>query len=102
MHKQGISQNDVEFIQAQLIKLLEPVVSFIDRILPQKDELQSVELNSGYAQVLELAAVMRASQAFSEETNPTSLMNKLMDIMLEVAGAQRLLRLINCFMISFI
>lgn len=52
-------------------------------------EAESGGASSGYAQVLELAAVMRASQAFSEERDSAHLLYKLMSITVEVAGAQR-------------
>ncbi|MED4730546.1 protein kinase [Aneurinibacillus migulanus] len=44
---------------------------------------------SGYAQMLDLAALMKASKAFSEEKDPERLMHTLMNIILEDAGAQR-------------
>ncbi|MDR6878505.1 protein kinase domain-containing protein [Bacillus sp. 3255] len=55
----------------------------------QPNAAESGDASSGYAQVLELAAVMRASQAFSEERDSAHLLGKLMSIAVEVAGAQR-------------
>lgn len=71
--------------------LLEINSDFSDRpvILSERSEYETSETSNGYAQVLELAAVMRASQAFSEETDSYHLLYKLMSILIEVAGAQR-------------
>ncbi|MGO4273229.1 hypothetical protein AB4Z22_25875, partial [Paenibacillus sp. TAF58] len=57
--------------------------------LSERTEFETSETSNGYSQVLELAAVMRASQAFSEETDSYHLLSKLMSILIEVAGAQR-------------
>ncbi|MBB3108653.1 DNA-binding CsgD family transcriptional regulator/GAF domain-containing protein [Paenibacillus phyllosphaerae] len=42
-----------------------------------------------YAHMLDLAAVMRASQAFSQEKDTSSLIARLMRILMELAGADR-------------
>lgn len=57
--------------------------------LATRGEVEHSESSNGYAQVLELAAVMRASQAFSEETDSYQLLNQLLRITMEAAGAQR-------------
>ncbi|WP_164716720.1 protein kinase domain-containing protein [Paenibacillus whitsoniae] len=53
----------------------------------QRHEVESS--TGGYANVLELAAVMRASQAFAEEKDSYHLLHKLMQITIEAAGAER-------------
>jgi transcriptional regulator with GAF, ATPase, and Fis domain len=58
-------------------------------MLTERTEFETSETSNGYSQVLELAAVMRASQAFTEETDSYHLLSKLMSILIEVAGAQR-------------
>ncbi|MFC5448193.1 LuxR C-terminal-related transcriptional regulator [Paenibacillus aestuarii] len=44
---------------------------------------------AGYARMLELAAIVRASEAFAGEKNGFHLAEQLMKIMLEAAGAQK-------------
>ncbi|WP_240419551.1 protein kinase domain-containing protein [Paenibacillus periandrae] len=47
------------------------------------------EAKGSYAQVLDLEAVLRASQAFSEEKDSLKLLSRLMTIMLEASGADK-------------
>lgn len=52
---------------------------------PQESK-QPVEVN--YSQILDLAVVIKASQAFSEEPDPEKLLQELMQIMIETSGGQ--------------
>jgi serine/threonine protein kinase/DNA-binding CsgD family transcriptional regulator len=45
--------------------------------------------HDGYVQILDLAAVMRASQAFAEEKDSWKLLARLMRILMEISGAQK-------------
>ncbi|MEK8128731.1 LuxR C-terminal-related transcriptional regulator [Paenibacillus filicis] len=47
------------------------------------------DTGSGYGQVLEMEAMMRASQAFSQEKDSQKLMSRLMTIIMEISGAQK-------------
>ncbi|WP_240422219.1 hypothetical protein, partial [Paenibacillus periandrae] len=47
------------------------------------------EAKGSYAQVLDLEAVLRASQAFSEEKDSLKLLSRLMTIMMEASGADK-------------
>ncbi|SDC13259.1 Serine/threonine protein kinase [Paenibacillus sp. UNCCL117] len=48
-----------------------------------------MEAKGSYAQVLDLEAVLRASQAFSEEKDSLKLLSRLMTIMMEASGADK-------------
>ncbi|NME98746.1 protein kinase domain-containing protein [Aneurinibacillus aneurinilyticus] len=60
-----------------------------ERTSVTKTESSVPVISFGYARMLDLAALMKASKAFSEEKEPEQLMRTLMNIILEDAGAQR-------------
>lgn len=65
-----------------------PEQALVTRASATEGGLES-EGGSGYAQILDLSAVMRASQAFAEEKDSWKLLAKLMKLLMEVCGAQK-------------